>query len=223
MRPYIYPNPENATLEELEQAIKASADRFMTRRLDNIRLLLKGNPYQLAVDYSLKSERTVRRWVAKWNESGIDGLASKPGRGRKPKINAAQGKIIGAVLEHPEDFGEIHWTLQGVTRRALAMEFGYSTFTRWVRRLGYRRLVPRPTAPDRDPTARQAFAQELSKIYQQDPESVWFMDEAGFLADPRPKRMFARKGTKPVSPATGLHIRESVIGGVQPESGKFPG
>jgi transposase len=175
MRPYIYPNPENATLEELEQAIKASADRFMTRRLDTIRLLLKGNPYQLAVDYSLKSERTVRRWVAKWNESGIDGLASKPGRGRKPKINAAQGKIIGAVLEHPEDFGETHWTLvklQGVIKRALAMEFGYSTFTRWVRRLGYRRLVPRPTAPDRDPTARQAFAQELSKIYQQDPESV---------------------------------------------------
>ena len=61
MRPYIYPNPENATLEELEQAIKASTDRFMTRRLDTIRLLLKGNPYQLAVDYSRKSERTVRR------------------------------------------------------------------------------------------------------------------------------------------------------------------
>ena len=34
-------------------------------------------------------------------------------------------------------------------------------------------------------------------------------------ADRRPKRMFAKKGTKPVCPATGLHIRESVIGGVQ--------
>ena len=166
MKTYNYPNPENGSMADLEQAIKASKDRHMTRRLDTIRLLLQGNPYPLAVEYSMKDVRTVRRWVVKWNESGIDGLATKPGRGRKPKINATQGKMIAAVLDHPEAFKETHWTLvklQGTIKRALAVEFGYSTFTRWVRRLGYRRLVPRPESPDRDPAARQRRRQCLKK------------------------------------------------------------
>ena len=211
-------------MAELEEAIKASTDRHMTRRLDTMRILLQGKPFADAVDFSMKNERTVRRWVTQWNTSGIDGLATRPGRGRKRKITPEQGQVIGAVLQHPQAFDKTHWTLlklQGTIKQAFAIEFGYSTFARWVHDLGFRQLVPRPEAPDRDPEARAAFAAELQQILGQNPDAIWFMDEAGFLADPRPKRLFARKGTKPVCPMTGLHIRLSVIGGVQPTTGRL--
>lgn len=43
------------------------------------------------------------------------------------------------------------------------------------------------------------------------------------MADPRPKAVYAKKGTTPTCPATGLHIGENVVGAVQPLTGEIVG
>ncbi|GEM_PF-6330198 len=44
------------------------------RRLNAMHLLMIGTPYELVVRNSRVSERTVRLWVSRFNEYGIDGV-----------------------------------------------------------------------------------------------------------------------------------------------------
>ncbi len=56
----------------------------------------------------------------------------------------------------------------------------------------------------------------------QNPEvDIWFCDEAGIQANPRPYLVWAKKGSKPTIPYTGEHWRQSVIGAVRPADGRF--
>ena len=50
---------------------------------------------------------------------------------------------------------------------------------------------------------------------------IWFADETGVEADPRPKRVWAKRGERPLCPFSGNHIRESIVGAVCPKTGEF--
>ena len=52
------------------------------RRLNAIHILLLGAPCQIVLRNSVVSERTVRLWIARFNEQGIDGLIYRPRPGR---------------------------------------------------------------------------------------------------------------------------------------------
>ena len=54
-------------------------------RLNAMHLLMIGTPYELVVRNSRVSEKTLRFWVSRFNECGIDGLIHRPGAGR-PRI-----------------------------------------------------------------------------------------------------------------------------------------
>jgi len=48
-----------------------------------------------------------------------------------------------------------------------------------------------------------------------------FGDEVGFEGDPRPRRTWVKKGSKPKVPYLGDHIRYNAMGAVNPKSGEF--
>ena len=52
-------------------------------------------------------------------------------------------------------------------------------------------------------------------------EEVWFYDESGFKADMPPRRVWAKKGTKPTHYYRGNHINCNIMGAVSPDSGDF--
>ena len=210
-------------MDELEQAIKSTANLEFQKRLSAVRLLLLGYPQKAVAEILMKSQPTLRRWVSTYNEFGIDGLDPKPHTGRPRKISSELREVLLYNLDHPELSNESHWTLlklYGKLRKTFLHDVGYSTFTDMVRSANYRRLVPRPESPDRNEELRTSFVERLQRSLLSGLR-VWFMDEAGFLADPRPKAMYAKKGTKPVCPATGRHVRQSVIGATQADTGDF--
>ena len=217
------PNPDNASIEEIELCMESSADRKMPTRLQAIRLLLLGYPVDQVAEITMRSLQSIRNYVHRFNQDGIDGLATAPRLGRPRKLSKDDVVLLSQYLEDPESHNESQWTLLklwGRFKEEYAKSIGYSTFCRNLREQGYRFLIPRPEAPERDPELREAFAKALSDELSKPDQQVWFMDEAGFLADPRPKRQIAPKGTTPVCPKTGLHIRESLIGAVCPETGE---
>jgi len=50
---------------------------------------------------------------------------------------------------------------------------------------------------------------------------LWFADETGIQANPRPYVVWAKKGSKPTIPYLGEHWHQSVIGAVRPTDGRF--
>lgn len=220
----IYPNPENATQDELRAVQRATADFEMGQRIMAIIMLLNGIDRDLVIKSLGCHANSLRNWVVAFNRSGIDGLATHPRSGRPPILHKGQRLVLSELFARPQDLDEDFWTkrkFHGVLTRELQVELGYSTLARYLRDEGFRQLVPRPTAPDRDPKARAEFVEWLQQHLDHHPEQLWFCDESGFMADPRPKAVYAKKGTTPTCPMTGLHIRESVIGAVQPLTGEF--
>jgi len=218
------PNPENASSEELEQALHSTADNKLHHRLLTLNALLKGHPPELVADIMNVSMRTLYNWVKRWNESGIDGLPNKDKCGRPPKLSAEKLKKIVELVENPDIANECHWTaikLHGYLKKNEAIELGYSSLTRLLHKKGFALKRPRPWPVGQDVEKRRQFVEDLNNLLSEGDLEVWFCDESGFLADPRPRRIWAKKGTVPTTPATGLHLRESVIGAVYPESGEL--
>ena len=220
----IEPSGENATLEELKVAMEASPTRRGYVRLAVIRSLLLGVDRATVCEQFCRSDRVVRLWISVYNEAGIDALASKPrsGRPRKVRLQKAHDLLV-PVLENPAEAGQLHWSgvkLHGWLKEQLGTEIGYSTTLRYLHELGYNLRVPRPWPDRQDQEERTAFLQRY-RAWQNDPQiEIWFGDECGVEGDPRPRRRWTQRGSRPRVTYCGDHVRANVIGAVCPATGE---
>lgn len=204
--------------------MEASPTRRGFVRLAVIRSLLLGVDRSTVCRQFCCTDRAVRLWIHLYNQGGIDALASKPrpGRPRKVRLERAQDLLV-PVLENPKQAGQLHWTgvkLHGWLKEQLGTDIGYSTTLRYLHELGYNLRVPRPWPERQDEQQRAAFL-ERYRSWQSDPAiEVWFADECGVEGDPRPRRRWSQRGSRPRVPYCGDHVRASVIGAVCPASGE---
>ena len=89
-----------------------SPDGKSVRRLHAIQLLLIGVSFAHVLRNSLRSERTVRLWVERFNSMGIDGLVYRPRPGR-PRIlgGEAVSYTILPVIDDPSLVDHTRWTV----------------------------------------------------------------------------------------------------------------
>jgi transposase len=87
------------------------------RRVERARIVWQasqGRPVSaIATDLGV-SERTVRRWVKRFNAHGLDGLVDEPRSGHPPTYSSEQvGEVLAAALSKPADLGLpfASWTL----------------------------------------------------------------------------------------------------------------
>ena len=129
------------------------------------------------------------------------------------------------LLESPIEHGFNFMTavrLHGYLKSELKCEFSYSSLVRYIHEAGFSLKVPGKIHPDRDEEARGKFVEEMQDILKcSDKIEVWFSDECGINGDPRTGKAWYRKGTKPKVPYDGCHLRQSVVGAVEPTSGAF--
>jgi transposase len=126
------------------------------------------NPGEIAERFGCHYE-TVRKWINRFNASGIDGLDDAKGRGRKPRISQDErSRIIALVKLDPpgrpltQSWGELQamdesqpgvWTLDSLTQ--VARDIGIDIHRSQVRRIlqseGIRWRRPRSWTTSRDP------------------------------------------------------------------------
>ena len=204
-------------------------DEMAFRRLNAIHLLLVGATFEVVRRNSRVSERTLRLWIQRFNESGIDGLIYCPGRGRPRLLDPEQVRErILPVVDDPSLAGETHWTarkLCGWLRDQLPVPLSYRTVVRYLHEQDYKRKIPRPVPepPDREAweDQREAFAGRLLDLLEDPTCAVFFGDEAGFEGDPRPRSRWVKRGSRPVQGYYGGHIRQNVVGAVNPCDGQL--
>lgn len=190
-------------------------------------LLMIGTPFGLVARNSRVSERTLRFWVSRFSAFGIDRLIHRPGAGR-PRILGHEEiatKIL-TVVDDPSLAGEFHWTarkLCGWLNENLDAGPSYRTVVRYLHEHDYKRKIsrPMPETPDRDAweDRSDAFVGELLALLEDDGCEVFFGDEAGFEGDPRPRQKWVKRGKRPTVGYYGGHIRQNVVGAVNPRDG----
>jgi transposase len=94
-----------------------------------------------------------------------------------------------------------------------------SSVYNYLKRLNYSQICPRTLPVKRDEEAVLEFKLDYWTLYYQC--DLWFFDETGVENDRRPRRVWAKKGSKPIWYYSGNHIRENIMGAVNPSSGEF--
>jgi len=209
--------------------MEAAPNKRSYIRFGAIRLLLKDMERdQVCMIYN-RSDRMVRLWIEMYNRGGIDALASKGrnGRPRKVKIERVRDLLV-PVLEDPALGGQVHWTgvkLHGWLLEQIQIDLGYRTVIRYLHELDYNLRVPRSWPSRQDEEKRADYLLALKTLRDVPPENgraveFWYGDEAGVEGDPRPRRRWAERGSRPKVPYLGDHIRANVVGVVCPANGQ---
>ena len=205
-------------------AMEAAPNRRSYIRLAVMRSLIMGLERRVVRAQFCRTDRVIRLWIEMFNTGGIDALTTKgrAGRGRRVKLERLRDLLV-PVLENPREAGELHWTgvkIHGFLKEQLGLEVGYSTTVRYLHELGYNLRVPRPWPERQNEGQRHAFLDQL-RLWQADPNlELWFADECGVEGDPRPRRRWSARGSRPKVPYLGDHIRANVIGAVCPATGE---
>jgi transposase len=215
---------ENATYEE----VVAARDRAKTRqeytRFFLLESVYRGNDLDEVMEILSVSRATCYRWVKRFNDRGIDGLTPKRSPGRPPKIDESLGAKIISLVADPESVQELHWTavkLHGYLKNEFQAQFSYCTLWRYLYDNDVRFRVPRKMPTEQDSQERQLFLEKLRIAYESPTNSIYFLDEAGFEGDPKPRRQWIVAGKEKPVGYTGDHIRTNVIGSVAPKTGDF--
>lgn len=216
---------ENATVDEVRVAKKCAPTQKGYERLQAMEFFYLGYEIGDVCELCNRSRQTVRRYINLFNRRGIDGLIEKSRAGRPRRIPKGQfQKEVVPLIEDPSRAGESHWTgvkLHGHLTKELCHELGYSTTMRYLHENDFALRYPRTMPAGQDQEKRLSFLSDLRNLLKKRGIQLWFGDESGFEADPRPRRIWVKKGSKPTIPYSGDHIRTSVIGAVQPQSGKL--
>ena len=224
---FIPPNPENVSLAELKSVERKAGTKHAFRRLLAIRLLLSGWERPQVLEVAGCDGSTLRRWVVRFNRFGVEGLTHDEERpGCPTKIPPQRQEELKELVRHPHQFGEDFWTarkIHGYLTRQWQLEMGYSTLCQNLHSLGFAIKSPRPCAPPDllDEAKRQAFREEIQQLLSDPQCHVWFGDETGIEGDPRPRRRWGECGVPLTTPYIGKHLRENVIGAVEPSTGQL--
>jgi transposase len=124
---------------------------------------LDGHSRQAAADAQAMDRQTLRDWVIRYNEHGIDGLVDRPRSGRPPLLSVEQEAELVTWVDQGPDLakdGVIRWRRFDLRER-IRQRFGVKMHERNVgkilRRLNFRRISVRPQHPQSDEAAQQAF------------------------------------------------------------------
>ncbi len=154
---------DDMSARDLRSAAGHVKDGKVSRRMLAIALALDGASRKAAAESCGMDRQTLRDWVHRYNEEGIEGLANRGGGGTKSRLSPDQmAQLAGWVDAGPEPAqdGVVRWRRADLARRIEAV-FGVKLHERtvgsYLAKLGFRRLSVRPEHPNADAAAQVAL------------------------------------------------------------------
>ena len=151
------------TASELRLMAAKCRDGAQVRRLLAIALVLEGRSRSEAAEQNGMDRQTLRDWVHRYNEVGVDGLKSRRSPGPTRALTEQQmAELRALVIQGPDPVKHnvVRWRCLDL-RAEIAARFSVtvheSTIGKWLRQLGLKRLQPRPFHPKKDAAAQEIF------------------------------------------------------------------
>jgi transposase len=154
---------KDRTSAVLRKLVKGESDGRVARRLLAIANALDGMSREAAAHLAGMDRQTLRDWVIRYNEHGIEGLHDRWGDGRPPTFTREeQAELMRIVLAgpDPETSGLSAYTLEdlaGLCEKRFGKRMHPWSLGRLLKRLGFSRQKTRPSHPLKDPAAQAAF------------------------------------------------------------------
>ncbi len=151
------------TSGELRAVSAKCRDGAQVRRLLALAMVLEGAPRTEAAACNGMDRQTLRDWVHRYNEGGVDALKSREKPGRTPYLTGAQMAELYQLVVDGADLATdkvARWRimdLQSAVKRRFSVDVHQSTVGKWLHQLRLTRLQPRPVHPKKDPAAEAAF------------------------------------------------------------------
>jgi len=149
---------------DLREAAARTPDAKATRRMLAIALLLEGWSREAAAETCAMERQTLRDWVHRYNEAGLDGLYDQSRRnGPLPRLSAEQRAKVAEWVEQGPDLerdGVVRWRCVDLQRRIMqefAVQLHERTVGKLLRKLSFRRLSVRPQHPQTKPEEQAVF------------------------------------------------------------------
>lgn len=161
------------TAADLRAFAGKSNDGAQVRRVLALALVLEGRSRGEAAEQNGMDRQTLRDWVHRYNEAGLEGLADRARSGRPASLTQAEEEEVAAWVEEGADLardGVVRFRRVDLRDR-IAGQFGVylhaSSVGKLLRRLGYRRLSARPLHPQTDLDAQETFKKNSLNWYEQ--------------------------------------------------------
>jgi transposase len=155
---------------ELRQQAAQHADSKVTRRLLAIALILEGDSRADAARSCGMDRQTLRDWVIRYNEKGIDGLCDQPhGGGTGSKLTEAEKAALAKWVENgpdPKEDGLVRWRLSDLSLRIRDRFFvllDERSVSRIIKAMGFSHISVRPRHPQADVAAQEAHKKTLPR------------------------------------------------------------
>lgn len=150
------------TTKQLQWLAKRERRPRVARRMQIIAIAQQGRTGAEIAELMGESQRSVQRWVARYNTRGIDGLDDRPRPGRPQTLSRDQQQSFMRRLDAGPARTDAVSVLHGRDiQRILEQEFD-AIYTldgvyKLLHRLGYSWLCPRPQHEHADPQAQEEF------------------------------------------------------------------
>lgn len=197
--------PEVAAV--IDQRHAAERDPWRKNRLLAIKLAARGESTALEIgDLCGMSRGHLFRLIGMVRSDGLEALLKrdKPG----PQTGERRGLPPEVASEFEEKLAAGEFVTGVQAQRWLEAKHHirrpYATVWNWLKKAGGVLMVPRPSHSKKDPAAAEAFREELAARLEAlgiEPGSrvkLWMMDEARFGLHTEMRRLWARKGQRPV-------------------------
>ena len=217
---------------ELRVLAAKSDDTAKTRRLLAIAMVLEKASRLEAARQTGMDRQTLRDWVIRFNEHGVDGLASRKPPGAAAKLSAAQmSELCDLVLAGPDPKADkvVRWRCldlrEEVTRR-FCVTVPERTIAKWLRKLKLTRLQPRPFHPKRDIAAEEAYKENFSAMLKKallgstaatPVVEIWFQDEARVGQKGGHTYVWSKVGSRPPMIRDNRHDSAYIFGAICPD------
>jgi transposase len=151
------------TAEGLRRLSSKCKDGAQVRRILALAMVLEGVCRKEAAENNGMDRQTLRDWVIRYNEKGIDGLISLQSPGRPRYLTPEQfAEFKSWVLAGPDPavHGVVRWRcvdLQAEVARHFKITVGEQAISKWLHKLEMTRLQPRPVHPKKDPEREEDF------------------------------------------------------------------
>jgi transposase len=149
--------------EALRVAARRTKDSDQARRLLAIALVLEGTPRTEAARFTGMDRQTLRDWVIRYNEEGVEGLCDRPRSGRPAQLTTTQLAELAQLVEDGPDVdlhGVVRWRcvdLQAQIKERFGVEVSERHVGRLLKQLSFTHLSVRPRHPEADEAAQAAF------------------------------------------------------------------
>ncbi len=199
------------SVADLRSAAKRATSTKQGLRLLAIAMVLDGYSREAAAEACGMDRQTLRDWVHRYNEAGIDGLTDRTRSGRPTCLNKIEQAEVAGWVEQGADLakdGVVRFRRVDLRDR-VAGRFGVylheGSIGKLLRGLGYRRLSVRPLHPKADLAAQESFKENFASLAREalgdratgKPVEVWFQDEARVGQQGTLTRIWAKRGTRP--------------------------